>query len=84
MKHANIRATAESRRSGLPFAKLTLSHYGLAGVSGGGLREPIVREIRRIALLLRKHLPEQAAGVNTIIIVFSHESAAVREEIKLP
>jgi hypothetical protein len=74
----------QARRSGSSFVKLDLWQYGAAGVHGGGTREIIVREIRRIALIVRNNLPEQAAGVNTIVIVFRHEEAAVREEITLP
>ena len=73
-----------ARRSGRTFAKLELWHYGFAGVSGGGTREAIVKEIRRIALILRDVLPDQAAGVNSILVDFRHEEAAVRKEIKLP
>lgn len=73
-----------ARRNGRTFAKLYLPYYGDAGVRGGGTREVIVKEIQRIALILRDILPDQAAGVNTILVVFSHEEAAVREKIELP
>jgi hypothetical protein len=73
-----------ARRSGRTYAKLALWHYGAAGVQGGGTREPIVKEIERIALILRSVLPEQAAGVNTILVNFHHEQAAVQHTIKLP
>lgn len=74
----------KARRSGRTYAKLEFWHYGAAGVHGGGTREAIVKEIRRIALILRSILPDQAAGVNTILVIFRHEQAAVREEIRLP
>jgi hypothetical protein len=74
----------KARRSGSPFVKLAFSHYGIAGVSGGGLRKSVVKEIRRIALLLRNYLPERAAGVNTILVIFNFEEASVQEEIRLP
>jgi len=73
-----------ARRSGSQYAKLELWQYGKAGVHGGPLRGSVVKEIRKIALIVRNHLPEQAAGVNTILVVFKFEQAAVREEIKLP
>jgi hypothetical protein len=74
----------QARRSGRSYAKIELWQYGAAGVSGGGTREVIVKEMRRIALLLRSNLPDQAAGVNSILVIFRHEEAAVRVEIKLP
>lgn len=74
----------KAHRTGSSFAKLEFSHYGSAGVSGGDLRKAVVKEIRRIALLLRNYLPEGAVGVNTILVVFYFEQAAVREEIRLP
>jgi hypothetical protein len=74
----------KAHHSGSPFVMLEFSHYGSASVSGGDLRKSVVREIRRIVLLLRDYLPERAAGVNTILIVFRHEQAAVHETIRLP
>ena len=74
----------KARRSGTPFVKLEFSNYGFAGVHGGDTRKFVVGEIRRIALLLRNYLPERAAGVNTIIIVFLFEGSGTREEIRLP
>jgi hypothetical protein len=73
-----------ARRSGRGYAKLDFWHYGAAGVRGGGPGEAVAKEIRRIALILRNVLPDQAAGVNTILITFHHEEAAVRHVIKLP
>lgn len=74
----------KARLGNRPYAKLEFWHFGIAGVMGGDLRKVIVREIERIALLLRKHLPEQAAGVNTILVDFVHEQARTRQEIRLP
>jgi outer membrane protein OmpA-like peptidoglycan-associated protein len=74
----------KARRGGSPFVKLEFWEYGAAGVRGGDTRKSVVAEIERMALLLRKHLPGGAAGVNTLVIVFRFEEAGVREEIRLP
>ena len=74
----------KARRSRSAFVKLEFWHYGSAGVHGGPLRKFVVGEIQRIALILRNYLPERAAGVNTILVVFKFEEAAVQEEIRLP
>ena len=74
----------KARRSGSPYVKLEFEHYGKAGVHGGPLRKFVAGEIRRIALILRNYLPDQAAGVNTILVNFRFEQAVVQEEIRLP
>jgi outer membrane protein OmpA-like peptidoglycan-associated protein len=73
-----------ARRSEITWVKLHLDHYGNYGGLDGNGRRAIVGEIRRIALTLRKHLPDRAAGVSTLVLIFGSENLAVREEIRLP
>ncbi len=74
----------QARRGGREYVKLNLWQYGFPAVSGDPVGDFVVGEIERIALIIRKHLPDQAAGVNTILVVFRWEQAAVQQQIKLP
>lgn len=71
----------QARRSNTSWVKIVLPQYG-----GGdfGSRRAIAGEIRRIALILRNHLPDRAKGVRTIVITFGTGNVATREEAKLP
>jgi hypothetical protein len=40
--------------------------------------------MRRIALIMRRHLPEGAADVHSIVITFGSGHETTREEVKLP
>jgi hypothetical protein len=70
-----------ARRSRATWVKIDLPQYG-----GGdfGSRKFIAGEIRRIALILRNHLPDRAQNVRTIVIFFGTGNVATRAEVKLP
>ena len=74
----------KARRKGLTWVKLDLDRYGNYGELDGNARKAVVGEIRRISLILRNYLPDRAAGVNTLVLIFGAENLAVREEIRLP
>jgi len=74
----------QARRGDLTWVKLELERYGRYGGLDGSSRRAVVGEIRRIALILRNYLPERAAGVNTVVVVFGTGNLAVQETIKLP
>jgi hypothetical protein len=74
----------QARRANQPWVKLELDRYGRYGELDGNDRRAIAGEIQRIALILRHHLPDRAAGVNTIVLIFGSDNLAVREEIRLP
>jgi outer membrane protein OmpA-like peptidoglycan-associated protein len=71
----------QARRKDVAWVKLDLPQHG--GLDGSS-RKAIVGEIRRIALILRNYLPDRAAGVNTVVVIFGTGNMAVREEVKLP
>jgi hypothetical protein len=73
-----------ARRAKQSWVKIELDRFGSYGMLDGNGRRAIVGEIRRIALILRNHLPEGGAGVNTIVLIFGSENLAVRHEIRLP
>jgi hypothetical protein len=49
-----------------------------------GSRKAIAQQIRRMALIVRHHLPEGAADVHSVVIIFGPLNAATRVEVKLP
>lgn len=73
-----------ARQKGRAWVKLDMNRYGRYGGLEGSHRKALVGELRRIALILRNYLPERAAGVNTVVLVFGTDNLAVREEIRLP
>jgi hypothetical protein len=73
-----------ARRAHQSWVKLELDRYGRYGELDGNGRRAIVGELQRIALILRDHLTDRAAGVNTIVLIFGSDNLAVREEIRLP
>lgn len=75
---------AQARRRDESWVRLDLDCYGRYGGLDGNSRKFIVGEIRRIALILRNYLPDRAAGVNTVVVIFGTDNMAVREEVKLP
>jgi hypothetical protein len=78
------RALAErmerARRAGAAFVELDLPHYDARDF---GRRKAIAQQIRRMALILRHYLPEGAANVGSVVIVFGSGEVATREEVKL-
>jgi hypothetical protein len=74
----------QARRSDVAWVKLEFERYGRYGGLDGSSRRAIAGEIRRIALILRNYLPDRAAGVNTVVIIFGSANLAVREEVRLP
>jgi hypothetical protein len=70
-----------ARRSNTGWVKLVLPQYGSGDF---GSRKAIAGQIRRIALILRNHLPERAKGVRTVVMTFGTGNVATREEAKLP
>jgi hypothetical protein len=61
--------------------KLDLKEYDGRDFSS---RKAIAGEIRRIALILRNHLPDRAKDVRTIVIFFGSGNSLTREEVTLP
>jgi hypothetical protein len=49
-----------------------------------GSRRAIAQQMRRIALIMRRYLPEGAADVHSIVITFGSGHETTREEVKLP
>jgi outer membrane protein OmpA-like peptidoglycan-associated protein len=70
-----------ARRSRAGFVKIDLPQYDARDF---GSRKAIAQQIRRMALIVRHHLPEGAADVRTVVIFFGSDNAATREEVKLP
>ena len=70
-----------ARRSRVTWVKLDLTGYDGRDFSS---RKAIAGEIRRMALIVRSHLPDRARDVRTIVVVFGSGNAATREEITLP
>jgi hypothetical protein len=73
-----------ARRSERTWVKLELDRYGNYGSLEVNSFDTLVSEIRRIALLLRRHLPDNARGVNTVLLIFGSGNSAVQKEIRLP
>jgi hypothetical protein len=71
----------QARRTRAAWVKLDLTGYDGRDFSS---RRAIAGEIRRIALIVRDHLPDRAKDVRTIVIFFGSGNSATREEIKLP
>jgi hypothetical protein len=79
------RALAErmerARRGGAAVVQLDLPSYDARDF---GSRKAIAQQIRRMALILRHYLPEGAATVHSVVIVFGSGGAATREAVTLP
>lgn len=71
----------QARRRGVAWVKLSLTQFGPRDFGG---RKAVAAQIRRIALIIRNHLPGNAQNVRTIVIVFGSGNFATREEVKLP
>ncbi len=74
----------QARWRHLTSVTLDLDRYGRYGGLDANGRKLIVGEIRRIALILRNYLPDRAAGVDTVVLVFGTDKEALREEVRLP
>ena len=77
-------AMEQARWRHLASVRLDLDRYGRYGGLDPNGRKFIVGEIRRIALILRNYLPDRAAGVATVVLIFGSDKEAVREEVRLP
>lgn len=71
----------QARRRRVAWVRIDLPQYGS---NDFGSRKVIADQIRRIALILRNHLPDPGKDVRTIVVVFGSGNVATREEIKLP
>jgi hypothetical protein len=69
-----------ARRTKMAFVKILLPQYGANDFAS---RKFIAGEIKRIALTLRKFLPNQAKSVHTIVIIFGTGNLATRQEVTL-
>ncbi|HZF11420.1 MAG TPA: OmpA family protein [Thermoanaerobaculia bacterium] len=63
------------------FVKIDLPQYDGRDF---GSRRAIAKQIERMALILRHHLPSHAEGVHSVVMFFGGATAATREEAKLP
>jgi hypothetical protein len=70
-----------ARRSHTGYVKLNLPQYDPRDF---GSRKAIAQQIRRMALIVRHYLPEGAADVHSVVIIFGPLNAATRVEVKLP
>lgn len=71
----------QARRSGVAWVKIDLPSYDARDF---GSRRAIAKQIQRIALIVRNFLPDRAADVHTVVIIFGSGNVATREEVKLP
>ncbi|HEV2667171.1 MAG TPA: hypothetical protein VG324_19780 [Blastocatellia bacterium] len=71
----------QARRSRVAWVKIDFPQYGSGDF---GSRKAIAGEIRRIALILRNHLPDGAKDLRAIVIIFGSGNFATREEVRLP
>jgi hypothetical protein len=71
----------QARRGKVSWVKVVLPQYGSRDF---GSRKAIAGEIRRIALTLRKYLPDGAQGVRSIVIIFGTGNVATRVQAELP
>jgi hypothetical protein len=70
-----------ARRSGTARVTLSLESYGPLDPAS---RRAITAEVRRIALILRNHLPDRAAGVRYVLVFFGSGRARESEVAELP
>ena len=71
----------QARRNHVAWVKIDLPQYDGRDL---GSRSAIATQIQRIALILRNYLPDRAAGVHTVVVIFGSDNLATREEVKLP
>jgi hypothetical protein len=71
----------QARLNRVEWVKITLPHYDDRDF---GSRRTIAKEIQRIALIVRRSLPEGAPNVHTVIIIFGSGNVSTREEVRLP
>lgn len=75
----------QARRNRVAWVKISLPQYGPPYGSGdSSSRKAVTAQIRRIALIIRNYLPDQAKGVRAIEIIFGSGNSAQREEVRLP
>lgn len=70
-----------ARRSGTARVTLSLESYGPLDPAS---RKAITAEVRRIALILRNHLPDRAEGVRYVLVFFGSGRARESEVAELP
>ncbi len=71
-----------ARRRGL--ARVTIELGASYGGIGAASRAAIAGEVRRIALILRNHLPERAAGVRYVLVIFGAGRKRKSAVVELP
>lgn len=70
-----------ARRNGTARVTLSLESYGPLDPAS---RKAITAEVRRIALILRNHLPDRAEGVRYVLVFFGSGKARESEVAELP